>query len=250
MRRLIVRFIAVMVAVIVVAPLCSAQKGQTPGPTYLGKPLSYWLQSIRDRDLETMDLAFDAIRDLGPAASPAVPELIRIMQEPFAPIVLGVDGPGVILSKVRDIQLRSDAIDALASIGAAAAPSANLLIQWALATRVVPSRTSNNLLDKVFVDLVAMDVLERMRVAGAIAEFGPGAAPAVTELVKSPDGERRKLGVAILSGGAIPIAIDFLKSFNCDDRRLGIAILIDMWPVVAKEHLTELKNTLICQDAN
>src|SRR6185369_6396978 len=109
----------------------------------------------RNRDLETMDRAFDAIRDLGPAAWPAVPELMRIMQEPFAPIVLGVDGPAVILSKVRDIQLRSDAIDALASIGDAAAPSANLLIQWALATRVAPSRTPNTLLDKVFVDLVA-----------------------------------------------------------------------------------------------
>jgi hypothetical protein len=56
--------------------------------------------------------------------------------------------------------------------------------------------------------------------------------------------------VAILSEGAIPIAADLLKSYNCDDRRLGIAILTDMWPVVPREHLTELKNMLTCQDAN
>jgi len=252
MRRLIVTIIAVVLAALIIAPLCSGQNvpNNTPGPMYMGRPLSYWVQSIRNRDPETMDLAFDAIRDLGPAAWPAIPELVRIMKEPFDPIKLGIDGPGVILAKVRDIQLRSDAIDGLASIGDAAAPSADLLIQWALAKRVVPNRTSNNLLDKVFIDLVAMDIIERMRVAGAIAELGPGAGPAVAELVRSSDGESRKLGVAILSGGAIPIAVDLLKSFNCDDRRLGIAILIDMWPVVAKEHLTELKNTLICQDAN
>src|SRR5437868_12384356 len=35
-----------------------------------GKPLSYWLRSIRDRD-DNIELAFDAIIDLGPGAWPA-----------------------------------------------------------------------------------------------------------------------------------------------------------------------------------
>jgi hypothetical protein len=30
------------------------------------------------------------------------------------------------------------------------------------------------------------------------------------------------------------------------DEYVGIAILADMWPVVAKEHLAELKTVLIC----
>ena len=33
-----------------------------------------------------------------------------------------------------------------------------------------------------------------MRVAGAVARFGPAAVPTVVALLKSPDGEKRKLG--------------------------------------------------------
>src|SRR5262249_7026730 len=219
-------------------------------PMYMGRPLSYWLRGLRDRDPETMAVAFDAIRDLGPDTWPAAPELTRIVAAPLSPTDLTADGPTVILAKVRDIYVRSDAIDALAAIGSAAAPSANVLIDWALARHVIPNRTPETLGDKVFVDLISMDVLERMHVAGAIAEFGADAGPAVTALVKSSDGERRKLGVAILAEGAIAIAADLLKSFNCGDRRLGMAILIDMWPVVPREHLTALKDMLTCQDAD
>jgi hypothetical protein len=68
-------------------------------------------------------------------------------------------------------------------------------------------------------------------------------------LLKSPDGEKRKLGVAILSEGALPIVADLLTSRNCEDRKRGIAILADMWPVVPKEHLDALKASLVC-DAN
>jgi hypothetical protein len=85
-----------------------------------------------------------------------------------------------------------------------------------------------------------------MRVAGAVARFGPAAAPAIVALLKSPDDEKRKLGVAILSENALPLAAQLLKSRNCEDRKRGIAILADMWPVVAKEHLTELRAALVC----
>jgi len=37
-----------------------------------------------------------------------------------------------------------------------------------------------------------------------------------------------------------------LKSRNCVERKRGIAILADMWPVVAKDYLAELKSGLVC----
>jgi hypothetical protein len=152
----------------------------------------------------------------------------------------------VIASKLLSIHLRADAIDALTAIGEAAASSAAPLIQWAVTVRVIPMNLDNVKNDELFVDLITLDVLERMRVAGAVARFGPVAAPAIVALLKSPDGEKRKLGVAILNENALPIAAYLLKSRNCEDRKRGIAILADMWPVVAKEHLAQLKAALVC----
>ena len=63
-------------------------------------------------------------------------------------------------------------------------------------------------------------VLERMRVAGAVAQFGPDAAVAVTALLSSPDDESRKLGVAITSEDTLAIARPLLKSRNCEERKL------------------------------
>jgi hypothetical protein len=219
-----------------------------PEPMYQGKSLSYWLRSIRDRD-DKMVRAFDAITDLGPDAWPAVEELTRIVAEPFAPIRIGADGDDVIAPKLLNIHLRADAIDALTAIGEAAASSAAPLIQWALTVRVIPINLDNLKDERLFVDLITIDVLERMRVAGAIARLGPAASPAIVGLLKSPDGERRKLGVAILSENTLPIAASLLKSRKCDDRKRGIAILADMWPVLAKDHLAALKTALVC-DAN
>jgi hypothetical protein len=214
-------------------------------PMYQGEPLSHWLKSIRDRD-DKIVLAFDAIRELGPDAWPAVEELTRIVVEPFTPVRIGVDQDNVIASKLSSIRLRADAIDALTAIGEAAASSAAPLIQWALTVRVIPMNLDRVKDKELFVDLITLDVLERMRVAGAVARFGPAAAPAIVALLKSPDGEKRKLGVAILSENALPIAASLLNSRNCEDRKRGIAILGDMWPVVAKEHLAELKAALVC----
>jgi hypothetical protein len=166
--------------------------------------------------------------------------------EPFTPVRIGVDRDDVIAPKLLSIRLRADAIDALTAIGVAAASSAVPLIQWALTVRVIPMKLDNMKDDELFVDLITMDVLERMRVAGAVARFGPAAAPAIVALLKAPDGEKRKLGVAILSENTLPIAAYLLKSRNCENRKRGIAILADMWPVVAKEHLTELETALVC----
>jgi hypothetical protein len=214
-------------------------------PMYLAKPLSYWLRSIQNRD-EEMALAFEAIRALGPDAWAAVPELTRIVGAPFAPVRIGVDKRESIVSKLLDIALRSDAIDALAAIGPAGASSAVVLIDWALSVRVIPAYTGGIDSDEVFIDLVTMDVFERMRVAGAVAQFGRGAMPAIVALLGSDDDDERKLAVAILNEKALPIAAVLLKSQDCRARKVGVAILVDMWPVVAREHLLRLKGALVC----
>jgi hypothetical protein len=214
-------------------------------PTYMDKPLSYWLRSIRNRD-EELERAFDAIRALGPAAEAAVPELTRIVAEPFMPVHMRVDERDVILAKVFDIQLRADAIDALMAIGEAAAPSSTILIQWALTVRVIPGNGGGTADQARFIDLMATDILERMRVAAAIGRFGPDSASALAMLLALPDGEGRKLGVAILGEKALPIAVVLLKSGDCEERELGVAILVDMWPVVPREHLGRLEKTVLC----
>jgi hypothetical protein len=217
-------------------------------PMYHGKPLSYWMTSIRDRD-ERMVPAFDAIIELGPDAWPAVEELTRIVAEPFAPFRIGMDGEDMIAPTLYSIGLRAEAIDALTAIGEAAASSTVPLIEWALTVRVIPINLDDLKDGELFVDLITIDVLERMRVAGAVARFGPAVAPAIVELLKSQDGEKRKLGVAILGEGALPIVANLLKSRKCEDRKRGLAILADMWPIVPKEHLAALKTALVC-DAN
>jgi hypothetical protein len=175
-----------------------------------------------------------------------VEELTRIVAEPFTPFRIGEDGEDKIAATLLNIGLRAEAIDALTAIGEAAASSTVPLIEWALTVRVIPMNLDDLKDGKLFVDFVTIDVLERMRVAGAVARFGPAAGPAIVELLKSPDGEKRKLGVAILSEGALPIVAELLKSRNCEDRKRGIAILTDMWPVVPKEHLAALKTSLVC----
>jgi len=214
-------------------------------PKYRGKPLSYWLTSIQNRDGQ-MGLAFDAIRTLGPAASSAVPDLTSIVSEPFIPIKIGVDGYSAVTHKLSQIQLHSDAVDCLAAIGESAAPSATALTEWALTTKVIPVNIRNKPEQDAFVDLVAMDVLERMRVAGAIARFLPEASLVVANLLKSHDEEATKLAVAILSDRALPLATALLKSKKCGDQKMGMEMITDMWPVVARDHLLDLNEILPC----
>ena len=76
--------------------------------------------------------------------------------------------------------------------------------------------------------------------------FGAEAADAVQELIESGDGEKRKLAVAILNEGSLPMVTDLLTSKSCRDQMLGLAILTDMWPVVAIDHLKNLKDVLAC----
>jgi hypothetical protein len=239
-----IRTMALLVALIAVTPMFSWAAEQRE-PMYMGKPLSYWIESLRNRD-EEMKLAFAAIDALGPDAESAVPELVRIVSEPFKAIWVGTDKREQLATKVANIQLRADAVDALGAIGAPAAASTPSLIQWALMVRVVPMDVTSREEEELYIDLIAIDVLERMRVAGAVALFGKSALLPVAMSLASKNDDERKLAVAILSEHAPPIAAALLKSENCESRKLGIAILMDMWPVVSADHIRDLAGALTC----
>jgi hypothetical protein len=193
-----------------------------------------------------MESAFEAIRSFGPEARQAVPELTRLVSAPFTPIELGKDSYETIANKLYDIAVRSEAVDALACIGEAAAPATLPLIDWALAIRVVPTKVESRQERELFVDLVALDVEYKAVVLSAIREFGIPAMPAVAKLLKSSDAERRKLAVLILGSDALPIVTELLNSDDCSYQMLATTILADMGPLVAKPYLTQLRNMFIC----
>jgi HEAT repeat protein len=206
--------------------------------------LVYWLKIIRNRDEKMISLAFEAIRNLGPQAAVAVPELTRTVAAPFLPIRIGKDSNEMIADKLYDIELRSEAIDALASIGEAASPATIPIIDWALTIRVVPGNMSRDELER-FMSLVTLDAEYRIRVITAVTAFGKPAVPVVVRLLKSSDIEKRKFATVILGEEALMIAEDLMKSGSCDDRQLAIAILSDMKPMVA--YLAELRQSVACE---
>ena len=209
-------------------------------PVAFGEPLSHWLKVIRDRNTEELGMAYEAIIELGPAASAAVPDLTKIVAEPFAPIRIGKDDKREVLSKLNAIFIKGGAVDGLGAIGLEAASSAPSVIEWSLTLRVLPPEGGTS--SPLFIDMVAMDVLERMRGAGTIA------AAAVQRLMESADTDRRKFAVAILNESSLPIVSDLMKSTSCYDRMLGLDVLADMWPVVASSHLNALTGILACTE--
>lgn len=218
-------------------------------PHFDGKPLSYWMKAIRDRDEETLSLALDAITILGPDARGAVPDLMHLVSDPFRPIQLGKDSDSTIASKLYDIEVRSAAIDALASIGDAASSATLPVIEWALTVRVIPTKISSREEYERFVALVTLEAEYRIRVINAIEEFGERAFPVLMRLLRSPDPERRKLAAIALGSDILPIVSELVVSPDCDDVQLGLAILRDMTPAVAPIYVAELQKMLTC-DAN
>ena len=107
-------------------------------PVAFGEPLSHWLKVIRDRNTEDLGMAYEAIIELGPAASAAVPDLTKIVAEPFAPIRIGKDDKREVLSKLNAIFIKGGAVDGLGAIGLEAASSAPSVIEWSLTLRVLP----------------------------------------------------------------------------------------------------------------
>jgi hypothetical protein len=223
-----------------------AQNADTPSlrafqeGTYQGKPIVFWLKVLRDRNEELMSDAFDAVRSLDRDAWIAVPDLTRLVAAPFVPIRAGTDSHEVIASKLYDIAVRTEAIDILTTLGESGAPAAITLVQWALTERIAvePFDIADD--KELFIELVALDAEQRMRVAGAVSAFGPVAFPMIAALITSPDSARRKLAIAILSQDALPLAAELLHSEACDDRDLGLLVLKDMDLVVDEVQIDEL----------
>ena len=234
---------AILMTLMVAAVLPAA----TDEPVYLGRKLSYWMKVIRDRNEGMISQAFDAIRSMGPEARAAAPDLTALVAAPFDPIRVGKDSHKAIAAKLYEIELRAEAIDALASIGESAAPATVVLIRWALAPRVIPDAVTSRDDEELFIELIIMDTEERMRVIGAIPAFGRDAAPILAGLLNSPETPRRKLGVAILSDGTLPIAAALLRSTKCEDRSLGLIILKDMDLVVTRSYLDWLQSRIACE---
>jgi hypothetical protein len=212
--------------------------------TYQGKPINYWLKALRNRDDNLMSTAFEAIRSLDQDAWVAVPDLTHLIAAPFVAIHIGKDSHAAIATKLYDIAVRTEAIEALAWIGEPGEPATATLIEWALTSRVVADVHKNSDENELFIELVAMDAEQRMRVAGAVAAFGSKAFPAISRLLTSPDAAKRKLAVAILSQDALPVATELLRSDACEDRRIGLEILKDMDLVVAPQFLDALARQL------
>jgi hypothetical protein len=215
-------------------------------PSYRGEPLSYWLDAIRRRDENSLSLAFEAIRSLGPEAASAVPDLTRVVAGPFTPIDLGKDSDEVIMDKLFDIEVRSEAVVALACIGEAASTATTPIIEWALSLRVVPPAASNHKYDERFLELVTLEVEYRIAVIHAVRKLGDPAFPIVARMLKSSDTEERKFAVMILGTEALPIVEALLKSHDCEASQLGITILKDMEPLADKKYLDRLRRMIVC----
>jgi hypothetical protein len=212
--------------------------------TYQGKPIGFWLKALRERNEELLSGAFEAIYSLDEDAWIAVPELTRVVAAPFVPIRVGRDSPEVIAAKVYDIAIRTEAIDTLTWIGPASSRSAPTLVEWALTNRVVPPSRKNAIDNELFIELVALDAEQKMRVAGAVAAFGPDVLPVVSRLLISAEASKRKLAVAILSQDALPAAAKLLESEDCQERELGLRIMKDMDLVVGQRYLDEFASQL------
>ena len=241
------RFVNIIagVAILVVSIASNIAASPADEPEYLGRKLTYWIKVIHDRNDELISLALDAVREFGPAAQTAVPDLTALVSAPFTPIRVGKDSTAVIAEKLYDIEIRAGAIDALTAIGEPAAPSAWPLADWALTVRVVPENIRNSDDEELFIELVMLDTEQRMRIAGAISQFGKGASDVIARLLSSSGSEKRKLGVAILNESVFPIAVKLLRSSYCEDRNVGVLILRDT-DLVPQSHLDWLQQRIAC----
>jgi hypothetical protein len=212
--------------------------------TFLGKPLTFWLKALRDRDEENLSNAFEAIHSLGTDAWIAVPELSRVVDAPFEPIHIGSDSLDTIASKLYDVAVRTEAVETLGWIGEPAAPSTPALIKWGLTQRISMDFKRSPEDNDLFIQLVAMDAEQRMHVAGAVAQLGHDTFSLLARMLASSDAPKRKLAIAILSQDALPVAAELLQSASCEDRRLGLQILKDMDLVVARIQIDELSNQI------
>src|SRR5262245_33190676 len=88
---------------LVLAGAPAALAAEKKEPVFRGKPLSYWMKALKDKDRAARKDAIQAVAGIGPEAKAAVPALIGILKE-------------------KDLLLSSEAGSALRKLGAAALP--------------------------------------------------------------------------------------------------------------------------------
>lgn len=192
--------------------LGDAQREPPAGETtYQGKPPSYWLALLRDRDPEFRKKAIRALAAIGEIDETVIPAIVGSTKErdngvrAEAVKALGKVGGPKLLPAIsaaledRDASVRTAAIEILGNLGRSAESAVPALI------RVL--RNDKGLTSSI-------------QAAGALAKIGPAAVPALAETLKDRDDEVRARAVVGLMGGesgALPLLVEALK-----DRAKGV----------------------------
>jgi HEAT repeat protein len=173
-------------AALLLLPLLAACASSAPpkpeGPLYDGKPLSFYLEEIRDLSPSRRDAAAGALGYFGPAAAPAIPDLIATIEYP------GISGMG-------------QAPDALVAIGPAALPALEKALSsrdeevrhsaaWALRELVRKGARGPTLVDSLVRGLKDTHVKVAFKCLDALAVLAPESPAAVQGLEQALLDER------------------------------------------------------------
>src|SRR5262249_33238294 len=108
------------------------QKASEEEAYFKGKPTSFWIKRLQDKDVAVRREAVEALAVLGPGAGAAVPALLRALKDDddtavrvgtlyafcnIGPAAKAAVGPLLRALKDKDVHFRSVAIRALAAIG-------------------------------------------------------------------------------------------------------------------------------------
>jgi len=194
-------------------------------PVYQGKTLKEWIKALQEGDLSARLQALRALGEMGPKASPAVPILIRTLEDKnlsvgsMAQITLvRIGKPAmpalleVFKDQSRDGLVRTRAVHIIGSIGADA-------------TEAIP-----DLIKALGEDSIASSA------STALGDMGKAALPSILEALKSEDketqaGAARALGqMGPEAEEAIPILRRALKGFDIGFRVRAAKALIQLHP--------------------
>jgi HEAT repeat protein len=206
-----------LVLLVAVSPAWAAPAGpqsvaKEPA-TYKGKPASFWIHKLQDKDVQARREAVMALKTIGPEAHDAVPALLLALRDDDDSAVregtvdaLGEIGPGAkaaipaLLRAVqdRDIQFRCRAMHALGKVGAGHEVVIRTLAKMLLEDKTGPGRQASaealrQMGPKAKLAIpslrrVLQEKSEWSREAAirVLAAIGPDAVPALTEAVQVP----------------------------------------------------------------
>lgn len=179
------------------------------------EPWKQWAGQLKDKDPEIRRYACRQLAELGPAATPAIPQLIEALQDSdemtrgLAAVALGDIGKNAIAPieaaypKQTNVGKTYSAV-ALGLIGPEAAGAAKLIapgltstdkllqLETAKAIAHLQPKNADGLLEPLIAALKTPDLLVRSSAAEALASIGSAAKPAVDELaaiVEMPEGD-------------------------------------------------------------